>query len=134
MYYTHHYLLFEITVFLIANYDEQNSYDLATSTDSTSRRPKVLLKPDSVLILIPTNFLQKDCKKPKIFLFVVQFHRRRPCRNLPYKTYKKPPRAKRPPTADRAERLTLFRESRSTLLTSVNFLLSQQPTSPQNSV
>ena len=35
---------------------------------------------------------------------------------------------------DRAERLTLFRQSRAIPPTSVIFLLSQQPTSPQNIV
>ena len=41
----------------------------------------------------------------------MQFHWRRPYRNLQYKTYKRPPRAKRPPTTDRAGRLTLIRGS-----------------------
>ena len=59
-------------------------------------------------------FLQKGYKKPKIFQIVVQFHRRKPYRNLPYKVYKRPPRAKRPPTTDRAERLTPIQGSRPT--------------------
>ena len=75
----------KLLFYLIASYDEQDSYDPATSIDWTSWRPKDLLKPDSVLILIPTNFLPKDCKKPRIFLFVVQFQRRKSHSILQYK-------------------------------------------------
>ena len=54
-------------------------------------------------------------------------------RTVNYHTkYKRPPRAKRPPTTDRAERLTPIQGSRPTPPTSVNSPLSQQLTIPQN--
>ena len=88
--------------------------------------------PHFVLFIFST-FLQKPPKKPKIFLFVVQFPGRRPYRKLLYKKYKRPLRAKRPPTTERAERLTLIRESRPTSPTSAGFPLFQMPTTPQRS-
>ena len=74
-----------------------------------------------------TNFYRKNSKKPKKFLFVVQFQRRKPHSKLLHMTIKKPPRSKRPPTTDRAEQLTLIRGSRPTLPTAsaALFLLPQ---------
>ena len=48
--------------------------------------------------------------------------------------YKKPPRAKRPPTTVIAKRLTQFRGSRPTSPTTVFLLLFRRPTSLQNTV
>ena len=85
-------------------------------------------------LLTSYKFFTKRLQKAKnIFLFVVQFQGRRPYRKLLYKKYIKPPRAKRPPTTDRAERLTLIRESRPTAPTSAGFPLFQRPTTPQRS-
>ena len=76
------------------------------------------------------NFTKKIAKKPKIILFVVQFQRRKSHSKLQYKIYKRPPRAKGPPTTARAERLTLIRESRPTLpTTSAALVLPPQPRS-----
>ena len=77
--------------------------------------------------------LQKQSKKPKIFLFVVQIERRKPHSKLKDETYRRPPRAKKTPTTDRAWPLTLFRESRPTPPTSAGLLLFQRPTTPQKS-
>ena len=85
------------------------------------------------VFFIFSTFLQKQPKKLKIVLFVVQFQGKRPYRKLPYKKYKRPSRAKRPPTTDRAERLTLIRENRPTPPTSAGFPLFQRPTTPQTS-
>ena len=72
----------------------------------------------------------KTVAKSQKYSFVVQFHRRGPYRNLQYKKYKRPPRAKRPPTTDRAERLTQFRESRPPPpTTSAALVLPPQPRS-----
>ena len=58
-----------------------------------------------------TIFTETIAKKPKIFLFVVQFQGRRPYRKLLYEKYKRPPKAKRLPTTDRAEQPIRFREN-----------------------
>ena len=79
-------------------------------------------------------FTKKIATQPELFLFVVLLQRRKPYSKLLHKTYKRPPRAKRPPTTARAGRLTQFRGSRPTPPTSVIFLFSQQSTSPQNIV
>ena len=64
----------------------------------------------------------------------MQLQRRTPYIKLLHKTYKRPPRAKRPPTTARSRRLTQFRGSCQTPPTSVIFPLSQQLTSPQTIV
>ena len=78
----------KLLLYLIANYDEQGSYDPTTSTDRTLRRSKILLKPYSLVILIPTIFVTKMLQKAKIIQIVVQFQRMRPYRKLPYKNIK----------------------------------------------
>ena len=81
--------------------------------------------------ILSTFFYKNNSKSQKYFLFVVQFQRRKPYGKLPYKTYKRPPRAKGPPTTDGAERLTLFRESRLTLPTALAALSLLFLTRPQ---
>ena len=80
-----------------------------------------------LLIYISYNFYKKLQKSPKIFLFVVQFQRRKPHSKLLHMTIKRQPRAKKPPTTDRAEQLALIRGSRPTLPTAsaALFLLPQ---------
>ena len=68
-------------------------------------------------------FTKKIATQPKLFLFVVQLQRRNPYSKLLHKTYKRPARAKRPPTTTRAGRLTQFRESRPTPPTTAAFPL-----------
>ena len=63
------------------------------------------------------NFFRKIVQETNIILFVVQFQRRKPHGELLHQTYKRPPWAERPPTTDRAERLTLVRGSHPTLPT-----------------
>ena len=79
-------------------------------------------------------FTKKIATQPNLFLFVVQLQRRKSYSKLLHKTYKYSPRAKKPPTAARAGRLTQFRGSRPSSSTSVIFLFSQQSTNPQNIV
>ena len=76
--------------------------------------------------------LQNQTKKPKIFLFDVQIQRRKPHKKLKDETYKRPPKVKRPPTTDRAERPTLVRGSRPNLPTASAALFLLPPTSSRN--
>ena len=61
-------------------------------------------------------------------LFVVQFQRRKRDSKLRQKTIQGPPTAKRPPTTDRAEQLTLIRGSRPIPPTTATALSSFLPT------
>ena len=80
------------------------------------------------------NLLQKYRRKAKNILIWCAIPKKKPYSKLRNKTYKRPRKTKRPPTIDRSEQLTLFRESRPTPPTTVIFPLSQRPTSFQNTV
>ena len=70
------------------------------------------------LFIFSTIFQKSLQKNSKKNLFVVQLQRRKPYSTWRHKTIRRPPRAKRPPSTDRAEQLTLVRGSRPTPPTS----------------
>ena len=74
-----------------------------------------------------STFLQKQHKKPKIIFLLCNSKEENRTVNYNTKRIQRPPRAKRPPTTNRAGRLTRFRESCPTPPTCAAFPTSQPP-------
>ena len=130
----HHYFLFAVIAFILFLITlNQMATTLQRGTTKRSDAPKFFVATFYSYSYL-YNLLRKILQTPKLFLIVVQFQEESRTVNYGTRHIKKLPRAKRPPTTDRAERLTLIRKSRSTRPTTVVFPPFRRPTSLQNIV